>query len=128
MDCVTCERPTVAFEVPPSLRDYAPEEASAVRLCTRCLRTTPADEGSPDPSFDAVLDGFPDGEAGVALALALGRLDSLALNREAVVDLCDRAERDGVDVYLTLDRLDAAGAVEPHFDLGRRREQLASFR
>lgn len=125
--------PTVAFPVPPALREYAPEGSARAALCPRCLRTYPVDAASSGatadtgPSFDAVLDAFPDGEAGAALALALGRLDALALDRAAVVDCCAYAERAGADVYLTLDRLAAAGSVVPHFDLDRRRRQLRAF-
>lgn len=127
--CPACDAPTVAFGVPAPLRDHAPEGAASAAVCTRCLRTHPA-EGERDPaaaSFDAVLDAFPDGEAGAALALALGHLDSLALSRASVVACCEHAERAGADVYLTLDRLATAGRVEPHFDVDRRRRQLRSF-
>ncbi|MFB6302326.1 MAG: DUF6276 family protein [Haloferacaceae archaeon] len=124
-----CEGRTVAFRVPPDLRDYAPEGAAVAELCARCLRTFPTDgaDAEPAPSFDAVLDAFPDGEAGAALALALGRLDRLALERPAVVACCEYAERAGADVYLTLDRLGTAGSVVPHFDADRRKQQLRTF-
>lgn len=122
-----CGGRTVAFRVPPDLREYAPEGAARATLCARCLRTFPVADADPDVSFDAVLDTFPDGEAGAALALALGRLDRLALDREAVVACCEHAERAGADVYLTLDRLAAAGSVVPHFDVDRRKRQLRTF-
>lgn len=122
-----CGGRTVVFPVPDDLRPHAPEGAPRAALCARCLRTFPADDADPDPSFDAVLDAFPAGEAGAALALALGRLDRLALERPAVVDCCEHAERAGGDVYLTLDRLAAAGSVVPHFDVDRRKRQLRAF-
>jgi hypothetical protein len=127
-----CPRPDcpgrlVGFPVPPDLREYAPAGAARAALCARCLRTFPAGDADPGPSFDAVLDSFPDGEAGAALALALGHLDSLALDREAVVACCEHAERAGADVYLTLDRLAAAGSVDPHFDVDRRKQQLRTY-
>ncbi|WP_423751057.1 DUF6276 family protein [Salinirarus marinus] len=125
MSCPECDGPTVSFSVPSDLLEYAPEESAHAAICTVCLRTHPADAGETDPSFDAVLDDFPSGDAGVALALALGKLGSLALNRADVVSLCERAEREGADVLLTLDRLAVAGSVEPHFDIDRRRPQLA---
>ena len=137
MSCPECDAPTVAVSVPADLREYAPEGAARAALCTRCLRTFPADGATADAgdagaaadatTFDAVLDAFPEGEAGAALALALGRLDRLALDREAVVACCAYAERAGADVYLTLDRLAAAGGVEPHFAVERRKRQLRTF-
>jgi len=62
-----------------------------------------------------------------ALALALGLLDSLALRRDAIDDCCSYAERAGADVLLTLDRLAGADGLDPHFDIERRRHQLAEL-
>lgn len=123
MSCPVCGEPSVAFEVPGPLREYAPEGAERAGICTVCLRTFPT--ADPPASLRAVSESFPAGEGGVALGLALGKLDSLALERAAIVALCERAERAGVDVLLTLDRLAAAGSVRPHFDADRRRHQLA---
>jgi hypothetical protein len=122
VSCPACDASTVAFRVPDALVDHAPGPFAAV--CTVCLRVHPADDAPPDPDFSPLLSSFPDGEGGAALALALGALDSLALNRAAVVDCCAFAERAGVDVHLALDRLAAAGSVEPHVDLSRRHSQL----
>lgn len=127
MDCSDCGGRTVAFRVPADLRDHAPGGGDAARICSVCLRTAPADDAPADADFDAVGSFFPDGEAGAALALALGLLDSLALNREPVVALCETAERHGCDVLLTLDRLAVAGSVAAHVDLDRRRRQVAEF-
>lgn len=130
MDCPDCGAPTVAFAVPPDLRAYAPEgtseDASGAAICTRCLRVHPAesDAGDPDVDVGGLADFFPEGEAGVALALALGLLDSLALNRDAIETLLRRVERAGADPFLVLDRLAAAGRIDPHFDVDRRRDQL----
>ena len=131
MACPECEAPVVAFTVPESLRAYAPDENTI--LCTRCLRTAPAgpdDEPAPtaDADFSAVSDAFPSGRAGVAFALALGKLGSLALERAAIETLCEETERAGADVWLALDRLAHEETLEPHFDLPRRTEQLSSFR
>jgi hypothetical protein len=127
VSCPICEAPTVAFRVPDALSDHAPDGAPAAAVCTSCLRVHPADDGEADPTFDRLLSEFPPGEGGAALVLAAGMLGSLALNRAAVVDCCEFAEAEGVDVLLTLDRLNRAGRVEPHYDLSRRREQLADF-
>jgi hypothetical protein len=134
--CPDCGGHLVVFAVPPDLREYAPGGGARAAICARCLRTRPADGGpgeadadadpDPDPEFTAIDDAFPGGTAGVALALACGRLGSLALDRAAIVALCERAEAAGGDVLLTLDRL-AAGDVDPAFDLDRRRGQLADL-
>lgn len=129
MPCPDCDGDLVAFDVPADLREHAP--ATRTALCARCLRTHDAEavagDDDPEVDFSAVGDYFPDDRAGVALALALGRLGSLALERRSVQALCDEAERAGGDVMLTLDRLAGDSAVAPHFDLDRRRSQLADL-
>ncbi len=120
------------FAVPLELREHAPEGAAVAELCPRCLRvsareraeTDEADGPSTAPEFSAVVEEFPTDESGVALALALGKLDALALERAALLELLERVERAGDDPLLTLDRMLAAGSVRPHFDLERRRVQL----
>ncbi|MFC5279871.1 DUF6276 family protein [Halorubrum rubrum] len=125
MTCPRCSAPVVAFVVPPALRDHAPADETAI--CTRCLGTVPAadagvetiPEGPPD--LDAVDPAFPDGDAGIALALLCGHLESFALSRPSIEALVERAERNGADVFVFLDRLDADRAA---FDLQRRRTAL----
>ncbi|GAB6879711.1 hypothetical protein JCM17823_19850 [Halorubrum gandharaense] len=127
MVCPHCEAPVVAFVVPEELLAYAPARESAV--CTRCLRTfraaeagvSPAGESAADTDFAAVDRAFPSGEAGVALALAVGKLESLALNRAAVEALVEHARNAGVDPWLFFERLSAPDAA---FDVERRREQV----
>lgn len=125
MSCPRCESPVVAFAVPPSLREHAP--AAKTAICTRCLRTTAVADANPeavvadDPDFAAVDPAFPAGDAGVALALLCGCLDSFALRRESIEALVAHAERAGTDVFAFLDRLDASTAA---FDLERRRAAL----
>jgi len=133
--CPHCDADTVAFVVPPALREHAPADAAAI--CTRCLRVVPASEagvaddaaetgvasGVPDdPNLSAVDPAFPSGEAGVALALCCGKLESFALNRAAIEALIGHAERAGADAFAFFDRLDAPEAA---FDLDRRRETLS---
>jgi len=128
--CPECDAPVVAFTVPESLRAYAPDEHTI--LCTRCLRTAPAGDDDPAPAADAdfspVSAAFPSGRAGVPFALALGKLGSLALERAAIETLCEETERAGADVWLALNQLAHEEALDPHFDLPRRTEQLSSFR
>jgi len=72
-------------------------------------------------------DAIPPGEAGAALLLAVGYLDSVALNRPAIQALVEHAEAAGADVFLALDRLAAEGSVDAHADLARRGRQLESM-
>lgn len=134
MHCPRCDGDLVGFAVPEDLRDRA--ESDQMTVCTRCLRTAPADEVGVDPDavqsaddadFSAVHADFPAGRGGVTFALGLGKLGSLALERAAIESLFEAAERAGVDVWLTLDRLAVAGALDPHFDVERRTDQLRSF-
>jgi hypothetical protein len=124
MTCPACGGHTVAFDPPAELRDHAPGSASRAALCATCLRTHPAD-GDADGDLSTVHPAFPTGEGGAALALALGLLDSLALRRADIDDCCSFAERAGVDVLLTLDRLAAGDGIDPHVDIERRGRQLA---
>jgi hypothetical protein len=127
MSCPACGERTVAFAVPPALREYAPESSAHAAICTSCLRTHAVDAVAADPSFETVHESFPAGEAGAALSLALGLLDALALRRDAIDDCCAYAERAGADVLLTLGRLAGDDGIDPHVDLERRRHQLAEL-
>jgi hypothetical protein len=135
MSCPACGGDRVAFAVPASLRTHAPDEASAATLCTTCLRVTAPEalttDGPPEDGSPAVdWEPLPTGEAGVATALLLGLLDSLALRRADVTALVDHVEAAGGDVLLTLDRLvtlSRTGDVDPHVDLERRTAQLQSL-
>jgi hypothetical protein len=137
MLCPACSGDRVAFAVPSSLRPYAPDESARAALCTTCLRVTAVDGGeetdadSGDPPPETVeWDPLPTGEAGVATALLVGHLDSLALHRADVVALLDHAEGAGGDPFLALDRLAglaAAGELDPDVDVERRTAQLQSM-
>lgn len=131
MSCPDCGGDVVVFAVPPAIREYAPADESAI--CVDCLAVHPvgeleiptdevADATLPaDADFSALDAACPDGRAGIAFALALGKLDSLALNREAITELLEYAETAGADVFLALDRLEAP---EADVDLDRRAAQL----
>lgn len=125
MPCPHCDAAVVAFAVPAAIRDHAPSAEAAI--CTRCLRTfaaasaSAADATAAEPEFSDVDPAFPTGEAGVALALVCGHLESLALNRASIEALVEHAERSGADAFAFFDRLDAPDAA---FDLERRRSAL----
>lgn len=125
MDCPNCGAGMHAFTVPEDLREHA--ESDHVGFCPRCLTTAPAEAGG-EPEFPRVSDAFPDGRGGAAMVLALGKLESLALNRGDIEALLNAAEREGVDPLLLLDRLAAQGNVRPAFDVDRRRHQLEQLR
>ena len=129
MDCPDCGAATVAFRAPPELREYVPDDdgpdGEYAAICPDCLRLESTTEAPSTPDFSAILDSFPDGEAGSATALGVGLLvDSLALNRGAVAACFEYAGDRGVDPWLVLERLAAAGSVQPDADLDRARTQL----
>jgi hypothetical protein len=127
MSCPACRGARVIFRVPASLQPLAPADTSA--LCTTCLRVDAADD-APDAPAAVDWEPLPSGEAGVAMALLLGKLDSLALNRADITTLVDHVETAGGDPFLALDRLVAlatAGDIEPNVDLDRRAAQLRSM-
>jgi hypothetical protein len=126
MDCPACDAQTVPFAVPAVLRAHAPDEAAA--LCPRCLTLTPSETEVPpaaDAEFSRIIESFPTGDAGAAMALGVGLLvDSLALNRDAIKELFDAVSDAGEDPWLVLERLAVAGTVQPDADLSKLRHQL----
>ncbi|PSP56920.1 hypothetical protein BRC72_10955 [Halobacteriales archaeon QH_7_66_36] len=121
MECERCGGPMTRYQVPFDLRSHVETDHAAT--CTRCLAGHPAEAGG-EPDFSTISDEFPDGTAGAAMALALGKLDSLALNRDDIEALFAAVEAAGVDPLLVLDRLATQGNVRLHFDADRRRRQL----
>ncbi|UPV75843.1 DUF6276 family protein [Halorussus limi] len=125
MTCSACGSEQLRFAVPADLREYLPDASERVAVCTRCLALEPTDDEAPDsPDFSAISDAFPDGDAGVAMALAVGLLDSLALYRSEIAALLERVERGGADPLLVLNRLGADARLDPHFDVARRETQV----
>ena len=125
MECPNCRARTVVFDVPDEYREHAPDEASRTALCPECLTLTAAEDAQPAPNFEWISSAFPTDEAAaVPLAIAIGLLDSLALNRRALQELIPAAEAAGADTLLLLDRLHVQGGVNPDFDISRRRHQL----
>lgn len=125
MKCPDCDSPVVSFTVPTDLRDYVDGEPR-MAICSVCLRLHTADQGSDletDTDFTDIDETFPTGEAAIPMALALGLLDSLALNRSEVEALIEHAEAAGADPFLVMDRL-ATAEVRPPYGMERRRNQL----
>lgn len=124
MDCSNCGAPVITFAVPESVREYAPDESAHAAICPECLSLSAADTAPSDPRFDRISNAFPTDDAAAPLALAVGRLDSLALYRRDIEALLEVVETEGTDPLLVLDRLHAQGGVQPVFDIERRRDQL----
>jgi hypothetical protein len=132
MACSACgSDATLALSLSPEYREYVPNAASTVSLCTRCLTVDPLADGADaetnhgDPDFSTVSDAFPTRpERAVPLALAIDLCASLATNRAAIESLLRDVERAGTDPLLVIDRLLADPNVEPAVDLERRRHQL----
>ncbi len=128
MPCVACGDEVVDASVPDAIRQYAPDGAASISLCTRCLTVDSGADPRADadePDFSRVSDAFPTRhEPAVALALVIHHCDSLVTNRAAIETLLEDVERAGVDPLLTIDRLLADPSVEPAVDLERRRHKL----
>jgi len=141
MTCPHCDTAVVAFHVPDALRAHAPEEATEATICPHCLAVEAVDgvadadggEAIADdaaPEFERVHESFPGGDGGVAFALLIGTLPSIALNKASARALREHAEREGVDTALAFDRLIEAvreAELVPDFDLERRVRQLESL-
>lgn len=128
MECPDCCIDTVVFDVPGKYRKHVRDEATRAALCPVCLRLSSAEDEAataPDePRFDRIDSAFPQGEGSIPLAIAIGLLDSVALNRSSLETLFRDAEAAGVDPFLLLDRLATQSDVSPAYDLERRRHQL----
>jgi hypothetical protein len=123
MQCPDCNGQVATFDVPEDLREHLPKPVPTAGLCTRCLALHPTDEGG-DPEFTD-LEAFPeDPDAAISLAIAIGLLDSLALNRASIETLFRRVAEAGEDPFLALDRLSTSGAVQPRVDLVARKQQI----
>ncbi len=128
MECPGCGASTVAFAVPEAYQSMLPERASGAALCPTCLTLTTIDSAAPPPAeaeFSRILESFPDADAGAAMAIATGLLvESLALNRNEVRELFEAVSDAGHDPWLVVERLAAAGTVQPEADLAKLRQQL----
>jgi hypothetical protein len=71
--------------------------------------------------LSVVDSASPDGEAGMALALACGLLESFTFNRPTIKRSFARVQGDGAGVFLFFDRLDGSTKA---FNFDRRRDAL----
>lgn len=129
MDCPDCGTEMVPFAVPTEAREAAPGDAAAI--CPACLALVEADAAADldaDPDFPRIVEGFPAGEAGAVMAVAVGLLaESVVLNRETVARLLEQVQGSGEDPWLVLERLAASPTVRSGADLGRASRQLAQL-
>ncbi len=115
----------VRFAVADEWRSHLPEDSPGAAICPTCLTMEPdPDPPASPPEFYHIGEPFPEGEAAVPMAISLGLLDSLALNRSEITDLFAAVEEAGTDPLLVLDRLATAGSVDSRVDLQGRRQQL----
>jgi len=125
MNCPHCQTPVVRFPVADEWRPYLPEDSPGAAICPTCLELEPDPDPPTDlPDFGELGDAFPAGDAAVPMAIAIGLLSSLALNRSEIAGLFEHVEEAGTDPMLVLDRLADAGSVDSHIDLRGRRRQL----
>ncbi len=125
MSCPVHPDAGVTVAVPPRYRQYAPNAAERVTQCPHCLRVWSGGQEAQSPQ--AITDQYPAGPAGAGAVLLIGLLASIAGHREQLESLVADLERDGVDVFLLLDRLAGATDIEPAVDLAARQRQLAQL-
>jgi hypothetical protein len=122
MQCPDCNSSVATFDVPIEFRDHLPTPVDQAGLCTSCLALHPAEEGG-EPEFG--FDVFPDEpDSAIAMAVGVGLLDSLALNRDTIETLFREVAASGTDPFLVLETLAASGAVQPQIDIEARQQQL----
>jgi hypothetical protein len=114
----------VRFPVADEWRSHLPEDSPGAAICPTCLTMEPDPDPPATPDFGRIAEPFPTGEAAVPMAIAVGLLDSLALNRAEISELFAAVEAAGTDPLLVLDRLATAGSVDSRVDLQGRRQQL----
>jgi hypothetical protein len=127
MDCDACGGEAVAVQVPPAVRSATPEVDGAIAICTACLATgqaAAADATEPGVLADRVGALPADPTGAVAVAVAVDRCRSLAVNRGTIEALFGVVEAAGHDPLLALDRVAADSSLNPAADLDRRLSQL----
>lgn len=122
--CPHCEGPQSTIDVPAEFASYA--DATTLDCCRRCLAVEPSESTTGDATspFETIQSRFPTGSKAVGVVLLLDLLDSLALNRSKIEPLVDQLESNGVDLFLTFERLIDNPDLDLHIDLDRRQTQL----
>ena len=122
--CPHCDGPRFTVDVPPEFESYT--DATRLDCCRQCLAVEPSESttGDATPRFETIHNRFPTGSQGVGLLVLLDLLDSLALNRSEIEALVDQLESNGLDLFLTCERLIDDPDITPHIDLARRQTQL----
>jgi hypothetical protein len=122
--CPHCEGTQFTIDVPSELVSYA--EATTLGCCRDCLAVEPSESTDEETTvqFETIHPRFPTGSQGVGVVLLLDLLDLLALNRAEIEALVDWLESNGVDLFLTFERLIADADLDLHIDLDRRQTQL----
>ncbi len=127
VECSNCRADSVPFRVPESLRDHRAVNGDWATICRVCLTVDELDtEPTAEESLHAVSEAFPsDPPAAAGIAVLLGLLESLALNRPDIEAVVEHLESEhGVDPMLVLDRLADDPDLSPAIALDRRRHQL----
>jgi hypothetical protein len=123
MRCPRCDAQLAPIMVPPAAESLF--TTTTPGGCPVCLTVVdaavdPAVGPSSVLSFDAPV-------AHAAMWSVLGDLPQMAVSHERIDTALALAEEAGVDVFLELERLAADPAIDAHFDIDRRRRQLAAF-
>ena len=123
MRCPACGTPLESVPVPEAAD--ALFTASTPGACPGCL--TVIDEEVESETAGASALEIQDPVATAAVWSVIRDLPQLAMSHERIDRGLALAEQAGVDVFLHLERLSADPSVRPHFDIDRRRRQLAAF-
>jgi hypothetical protein len=121
--CPRCEAQLERIDVPPAAASLF--SSSTAGGCPVCL--TVVDAGVGDDSAASSVLGSVDPAAAAAVWSVIRDLPQLAMSHDRLDRALALAEEQGVDVFLHLERLAADPAVDAHFDIDRRRRQLAAF-
>lgn len=125
MECPACQAGMIGFSIPTGLEGLDVDAGDSAAICSRCLTLTDTDSGAAQSSFEQIMTGFPEGDTGALMAIALGKIvESVALNRSEILQLFDLIADEGTDPWLVVERLAASGSIQTDVDLDRVRRQL----
>jgi len=124
--CPDCQKSVIPFDIPDAYQEHVPGESNRMAVCPQCLSL---ESSTDDPAtLERLTDVSPSlperTDAVVPLILAIGLLDSFALNREGIEELLEAVEAEGIDPLIVLDRLASDPDLDPAVDITRRRSQI----